>query len=124
MPGTPSSPSGALRLPFLEPNTLRVPPRDLDMWQWPGAGVAPPSSWKELYRGFSEANLLRFVDGPVPEVEICQVFNMYKRPHRDRMIVDRRGVNGLEGRLVGFAASAVPGLPHALLGPFCVLWTA
>jgi len=51
--------------------------------------------------------VLGLFHGARPAHSVCNVFNMFKDKTRDRMIIDRRGPNSQEGRLVAGASSDI-----------------
>ena len=52
--------------------------------------------------------LLHLVRGPRPPHLVSRAFNCWKSEERDRLIIDRRGPNGAEGRIVGGPSSRIP----------------
>ena len=96
-----------LLMPFREPATLRGIP----------ANALPypdtvREDRKELLRVFSlwdQLGLLTVTPAPPEPRSLCRVFGAFKSATRDRMIGDRRGPNGLEGRVLGVSQSLPQG---------------
>ncbi|CAE7205238.1 unnamed protein product [Symbiodinium sp. KB8] len=96
-----------LLMPFREPATLRGIP----------ANALPfpdtvREDRKELLKVFSlwdQLGLLTVTPAPPEPRSLCRVFGAFKSATRDRMIGDRRGPNGLEGRVLGVSQSLPQG---------------
>jgi hypothetical protein len=96
-----------MAMAFREPRVLHQPGRDPSEWEWPGSGSSTKKEWIDLYEVLSSVGLLRVVRGERLPHETCAVFNLRKDAVKDRMVVDSRGPNGSEGRLVAAASSSL-----------------
>ncbi|CAE7935542.1 unnamed protein product, partial [Symbiodinium sp. KB8] len=96
-----------LCVPFRDPLVLTgIPANDLP---FPGASSDTKASIMPLVRLWDSKGLLRIVPGPRSERELCRTFGAFKSEDFDRLIGDRRGPNGLEGRVVGPSRWLPPG---------------
>ena len=94
-----------LYMAFIEFLALGRPLPNLDYWVWQGPGSDSNEVWLALYHKLETAGLLLLSRGSRHPVRTCAAFNVVKNAQRDRLIVDRRGPNGLEAKIVGGPSS-------------------
>ena len=103
--------SAELRLPFLEPRVLRAIPHN--SLPYPAALEEDPDRTLRMLKLWDSRGLLYLSFERKAPRELTRVFGCYKNESADRQIGDRRGCNGLEGRLQGPSRFLPPG--HCLV---------
>ncbi|CAE6973303.1 unnamed protein product [Symbiodinium natans] len=96
-----------LRLPFLEPKVLRAIPRNA--LPFPDTLSENRDRTLELLKLWDSRGLLYLSFEQKQPRELTRVFGAYKTDLHDRQIGDRRGANGLEGRVRGPSRELPPG---------------
>ncbi|CAE7233811.1 unnamed protein product [Symbiodinium sp. CCMP2456] len=87
-----------LQLPFLEPRVLL----GCDTFApYPDTSREDQAELLKVFALWDSLGLLSVVPAPSNPRSLCRIFGAYKSPLHDRMIGDRRGPNGQEGRLIG-----------------------
>ena len=96
-----------LKMPYKEPKILRsIPPNDLP---FPDALGEDRARSLGILKLWDARGLLFLAFEPKQPRELTRVFAAYKNETSDRQIGDRRGANGLEGRVVGPSTTLPPG---------------